>query len=240
MTAVDEKSPGSRKKPHGWTKAERLIGLPETVGDTWQSPRHPNSFAGAGSYGSVAAPFLAGFAFTAIPILVSLGNPPPLTEPAVFLFVLATVGFLYAMQFSAWMHAFVSPPSVRLDWRREALVDEDAYMIERRRHAADLRIAAAYLTRTSVSFDIGLVSFLLAIALLLVPQEWSPWRVAAIVPVAAAFMFEAFSILSQWTNRGLPEFWSPDHEAIVASVDLDDPAGTSRKAAGFGGASQPD
>ena len=230
---------GPGKEPRKWTYAEEQIGLPESTSHTWQSPRQPNFFAGASSYGSVAAPFLAGFAFTAIPILISLDDPPPVTEPAIFFFVISTVGFLYALQFSAWMNSFVAPPSVRLDWKREALVDENVYLRERKHHAADLRIAVAYLTRVSISFDVALLSFFLAIALLLVPEEWSGWRIAAIVPLGIAFLFELYSIFGQWTRRGLPEFWDPDHEAIVDSVDLEEPNATSRTAAGFDGERQP-
>lgn len=228
------------REPGRWSLAERVIGLPDSAEDAWQSPRHPNLFAGPSSYGNVAAPFLAGFAFTAIPILVSLDNPPPLNDGAILTFVLATIAFLYALQFSAWMHQYLAPPSVRLDWRREATVDEAVFMEERKKHAADLRIAAAYLTRLSWAFNLGLVAFLMGIVLLLVPEEWNVWRAVAIAPVALAALFEFYSVLNlAFFDNRLPEFWDPDAEKIVASIELEDLSEASRSAAGFDHESRP-
>lgn len=221
----------------GWTEAELRESFEATARDAWQRPKQAGYFEGVKSYATIAAPFLAGFAFAAITILIGLDDPPPMTDAAILCFVLATLGFLYALQFGSWMQVYASRPSDRLDWHREAAIDRARFLEERARHAAELRVAETYLNRLGAFFDGGLLAFLLGIMFLVVPERWSVVRAATLAPVVLALLFETYGMAQRLSRGRVPGFWQPDVEAELARLDLPEPTSAAFAAMNLGAAS---
>ena len=91
----------------------------------------------------------------------------------------------------------------------------------------------AYLTRLSWTFNGGLIAFFVGIILLLVPDQWTPWRTASVILIGAVILFEIYSVVNQtFLKTRFPEFWLPDHDKIAASIYLEEPDEISRSAAG--------
>lgn len=218
---------GEKRRRIAWTEAELGENFEATAGDAWQRPKQAGYFEGVKSYATTAAPFLAGFAFAAITILIGLDDPPPMTDAAVLCFVFATLGFLYALQFGSWMQVYTTRPSERLDWHREATIDRTRFLEERARHAAELRVAEIYVNRLGAAFDGGLITFLLGIVFLVIPARWSAIRAVTLVPLAVALLFEAFGMAQRLSRGHLSGFWQPNLDEELARLDLAEPTPTA-------------
>lgn len=158
--------------------------------------------------GGIAAPLLAGFSLTAVIQLVTLGkdaSPPRFAPAAVSAFAIAAGFLLYALQFSAIAVTFGVEPSQYLDFFPEARRDPESLRRVREMQFEDTILRWKYNTRAHVTYDIGLIAFLLGLGLTLVPSRWSPLpygRVVALAVVGAALVIEAVWIFSVGRSRG--------------------------------------
>lgn len=156
----------------------------------WKRPGPVGQFEILRGLGGIVAPVLAGFGLSATVALVTTDLHLPLAEPAIATFCWSIVCLLLSMQFGflALRHAPV--PTDRLAWHPEARVDVWAGERERVAQARDHALALHYERITRRLYNVGLLLFLVSIGLLVVPPEFSAWRVLALAGLALGVVVE--------------------------------------------------
>jgi len=147
--------------------------------------------------GGIAAPLLAGFSLTTVAQLVIGKDHPWLSEWAIALFAIASASLVYAMQFSATALGYAATPAERLDYNPEAAKDEDILRKVRRLQWEEMALRAKYTKRVKHCYNLGLITFLGGLGLILIPQHWpSPSRIVAIAVVGISIAIEVMWTLS--------------------------------------------
>jgi hypothetical protein len=176
---------------------------PDDADGLWRRPKRYGYGETLRGLGGVVAPLLAGFSLATIAALVSADNPPPLADWAVLALALAMSLLLFAMQVAFLALARTPSPAEILNWRPEVTVDEAILQDARSRQAADFEEMSRLWKLTSYAYDFGVIAFLAALVLLLVPDDWSAPRIAAVVVAGASLATESWWAVAN-IKRSIP------------------------------------
>jgi hypothetical protein len=133
--------------------------------------------------GTVAAPLLAGFALATVAVLVT-ANPAPRLSAQIgeTLFALSAVSFVFSVQFAAASLSYA--PGA------EGVVSRSAHDVYRR-----------FVTRSRLTYDLGILSYLGGLLGLLFPTQVASVRTVSAAVVVIAMILEVVWIISVWTGR---------------------------------------
>lgn len=148
-----------------------------------------------GSY-SVAGPLLAGFSLTLIVLVLQLPEGSSIWPDIVlFAFALSACCELLAIQFGFWMRAYTVSRRDALDWwgDGEDVTRQGEVRRERMRH---LLVRDVWARRARRSYELGVVSLLAGLTLLLIPA--SPLGMSYLRYCAAAIPFLALLFELAW------------------------------------------
>jgi hypothetical protein len=185
------------------------------MAEKWDGP-FPFGFpAAADSAGSVAAPFLAGFSFALVALLIP--SPEHFRWPNFALLSLVAAGFAFigAVQAGFWARQYaVTPDDIRL-WRPE--------YPSGRMHALQRLHTAGFMkwnARMNWLYRAGMMLLLLGVTLSLVPPNHISWgRWVAIGVAVTASMLELLWILASWLLAGSPSM-AYDDQPDDAGADI--------------------
>lgn len=167
------------KRPHVWERPQRL-GYQETLR----------------GLGGVVAPLLTGFSLATIAVLVTSKDRPPLSDWAEAALAAAVGLLLYGMQCSFLaLSRTPSPPDI-VAWLPEATVDATALDDARAEQAANMADVKRLWKRTGLTYDLGLLSFLAGLLLLLIPHAWSAARIFGVGIAGLALFVEIWWTLA--------------------------------------------
>lgn len=184
----------------------------------WRRPKDNLGYADhLRGLGGVVSPLLAGFSLAAIAQLLTTENPPPLTDWAVLALATSVAFLLHSMQLAHAALAADPSPATYLVWYPEALVEKDALLEVRRKQVQKYREMVRYWLRANVSYDVGLVAFLAGLVLLLIPEQWSGARIAAVSIAGAALLLEGWWAIANRMPDQLPH---PVYSRTPAHVEL--------------------
>lgn len=178
-----------------------------TAKGLWQRPQRLGFAAAITGTGGIVAPFLAGFSLSTIAILVTASDRPKLTEPAILAFAGAASMLLHSMQVGFIALEHYASPEDWLAWYPEATVNKLSLNgIRQRQAVAHARIVASA-KRHAITYELGLMLFLLGLFLLIWPT-WpakghpSIWRLVGLAVVGVAFLIEVWwSVARQYNAR---------------------------------------
>ncbi|WP_369220579.1 hypothetical protein AB5J52_00080 [Streptomyces sp. R39] len=182
--ATDEQPPDAEGKRDYWWRGEISA--------------HYGSAEALHQMGSVAAPFLAGFALAVSVQTLSLqSSAVRYRELAELLFLLAAIFLILAVQAMFWARRQLVTPRDLMEWfpdwahpyRREGLLKD---LRESNRSFRKWALVSA------AGYDLGLLCLLAGLAVLAVPPEDSPLRWAAVAVGSVAVLCEV-----GWMVRGL-------------------------------------
>lgn len=186
----------------------------------WQA-RYPLGTTDAfRSMGTVAAPLLAGFAFTTLVILLTAGTTIRLAGPATFALALATTMFILCIQLTFTGLLYSAPPAERTDWQPRATTDsqtaERVMLVQRKDH----QLQGHYLARSRLTYDVGVVSLISALLALVTPTQWLSWRGAAFLVVAASLAVELAWVVGA-RSRYRPRWLLPSYQHLQSTPAAD-------------------
>ena len=197
---------------------------------TWEPPQPPGYLESMDAIGSVAAPLLAGVAFTMIAVLLPDANRSPGGDgPAGFarwpdatLASLAVAGFLLVstVQATAWVRRYqCTPDQLKMWWpeRHDCRNRPDAWL--RRVQADQLNKAVAWAERARVLFHAGILFLLASIAMSAVPHgSASAGRWALLVVTWGAVGGEVYWILyAEFTDPARRRLAVADVVVVIAA-----------------------
>jgi hypothetical protein len=172
------------------------------------------------SSGGVVAPLLAGFSLATITLLVTSTTRPRLGEWAAAAFA-AAVGFLlFSMQVAPLALSHSVTPQERIGWYPEAAKSSPALEYARLEHEVDSQLVFHYWRLAGGAYDLGLLSFLTGLVLVLYPRTWTIGSGIAFGIAVAALMVEL-----RWTSgTWLPRLrWTrivKPHDQALSSITL--------------------
>jgi hypothetical protein len=166
----------------------------------WRRPQRLGYTETLRGLGGVVAPLLTGFSLATIAALVSADDPPPLADWAILALALTMALLLFSMQVAFLALARNPSPAEVLNWAPEATVSEDELEAARVRQSSDFHEMSRLWNLAGPTYDLGVLAFLAALALLLIPDTWSESRIAAICVGVVALLGEGWWTLA---NRRL-------------------------------------
>jgi hypothetical protein len=172
-------------------------------GQVWKVERPINYSEQLQVSGGLAAPLFAGFALTTVAHLVIGSNHPWLYEWAIAALAASAALFVYTVQLSALAVGLSATPSERLDYYPQAAAVPERLRHVRERQWIEMRRRKELTSRAGLCYDLGMLTFLAGLALVIVPRSWHHWPVGRFVALAvlgAAFVIEVIWALSGGTR----------------------------------------
>lgn len=147
----------------------------------WERPRRLGYSETLRGLGGIVAPLLTGFSLTSIALLLTSAAKPPLADWAVVALTITVASLLFSMQVAFLALARSPSPADILNWEPQVAVSREALQKAREEQAANFADMRRFWNLSRYAYDIGLVFFLTAVLLLLIPPSWSAPRIAAVV-----------------------------------------------------------
>jgi hypothetical protein len=177
-----------------------VTGIDDGVLD--ELPRPFGQPAATETMGSVAAPLLAGFAFTSVGLILQAEDHLRWPDQTLVLMVCAALLLITSMQaaFNARRHWI--PPAEWASWI--ALTSSSARRdLIWRRVAEDLCPYARWAALARLTYNLAIVLLLAALALLLIPRgSIAGWRLAAIGLATVGALGELCWVIAAYASRG--------------------------------------
>jgi hypothetical protein len=167
----------------------------------WDRPRRLGYTEMLRTSGGIVAPVLVGFALATIVLLVTSRVTPRLGEWAVAGFTAAVGCLLFSMQVAPLALGHSATPDERLSWYPEATRSREALDHARLEQAVDYQHVVRYWRLAGISYDLGLLSFLIGLLLLLVPTAWSSGATLAFAIGLLALVIELRWTSGTWFSR---------------------------------------
>ena len=160
----------------------------------WDAPDRIGYAGAIDSMGSVAAPLFAGFA---VVVTVQILTSPEITrwpDLALVLTLLAAAALGASVQFAFRARLFAAtPPEIEAWWPEPDEATQEMMRAQQRRHQAAFRVWA---DRARHAYNVGLLAFLAAIVVVLVPPgDWTTMRALAAILAAVALTVELAWVL---------------------------------------------
>jgi hypothetical protein len=175
------------------------------VTQLWAEPEDPNLAAALGGYVGAGAPLVAGFELAAVVLMLSSTNVAqdfPLVGPAVVAMVLSAAFMVFSIRYGFWAVSYWTTPAERLMWNPAAVIDMAPLDRERRRLAGRMAYFRTLRRRANNLFELGLIVFLAAVALMLIPDRWHAqgpgWRWAAAGVAVLALVIHVVWTIGRW------------------------------------------
>jgi hypothetical protein len=179
--------------------------LPRTSGQhppkVWQRSVPLGEPEAVRGLGGIVAPLLAGFSLAALATITTAGDKPPLADWAIAGLALASAFLLFAMQFTFMALRYGASPSERLAVNPRATKSRTALQEERELQGLDFAASKWYASRAGGLYDLGLLCFLVGLALLLVPSEWTVGTAVAVTITGIAAVAEMLWASGRWLRR---------------------------------------
>lgn len=166
---------------------------------------------------------LAGFSLAAAMGLMTAGTRPVLYEWSSSLFVAASAAFVFALQFTFSGLQYAAPPAERLAWlpRDESGNPRPEFLVGAERvQKKDFELQKRYFRRTDASYNLGLVLFLVGLALLFLPVSGqSVPQVVGLLTVGAALCLEILWIGARIFPRMRPHWLAPGYRSLAGEFE---------------------
>jgi hypothetical protein len=178
---------------------------------SWEVP-HPYGYAAAlDSMGSISAPLLAATSAALLGIVLS-SDDVRYADLGLLILALATLSFVATIQLTFWARRFAVTPTQILEWWPEA--SEGRLEMLRREQRHHMKRFGVWANRTRIAYNAGILLFLAALPVLLVPQESlrdNEVRLVAVIVAVVGLLAEGAWIVgaSDWT-RALDPFDAED------------------------------
>jgi len=160
----------------------------------WWRPRALGYAESLRGLGGIVSPLLAGLSLAAIATLATSDHKPPLTSWAVAALAATVVLLLYSMQVAFLSLNQNSTPADILMWHPEAMVSEEELQRAREVQAADFKDMERLGKLSFLAYSYGLITFLVAVLLLMVPAKWSIGWMFGMVVTGLALLLEIWWI----------------------------------------------
>ncbi len=189
----------------------------------WPEPDDPNLANALAGYVSSGAPLVAGFELAAIVLLLTgdgIADHVPLEGPAVLAMVVSVMLMVFSIRYGFWAVSYWTTPAERVMWHPAALINDEA--LDGERYALDGRLEyfRALRNRAEHLFQLGIMAFLLAIALMLVPARWHAasvgWRWAAFGAAGLAIVVHVLWSFGIWLQHRI------EHRYLTLAAKLAD------------------
>lgn len=184
------------------------------VTQLWAEPEHPNLAAALGGYVGAGAPLVAGFELAAIVVLLTaqgVAASIPLVGPALVAMVVSASLMVLSIRYGFWAVSYWTTPAERLMWNPAAVVRMMPLDRERRRLAARMAHFRRLRRRAEHLFESGLIVFLAAVALILIPAHVHAsgpgWRWAAAGCAAFALLIHLVWSAGTWLHEHLGRWY---------------------------------
>lgn len=170
--------------------------VPKSTSTPWEQPGSLGFAEALRGLGGVVAPLLTGFSLTSIVLLLTASSAPRDADWAVVALTVTVVCLLYSMQVAVLALARSPSPADILTWKPEVAVSDAALQEAREQQAATLHDMRRLWEFSAFAYDLGIIAFLSALVLLLIPRSWSFPHSAAVVVAGFALIFEAYWALA--------------------------------------------
>lgn len=167
----------------------------------WERPEHLGYSETLRGLGGIVAPLLTGFSLTSIALLLTSVTKPPLADWAVVALTITVACLLFSMQVAFLALASSPSPADILTWEPQVAVSREALQKAREEQAANFADMKRFWDLSGRAYDLGLVSFLTAVLLLLIPPSWSAARIAAVVVGSLGLCVELWWALANRFGR---------------------------------------
>jgi len=147
--------------------------------------------------GGVAAPLLAGFSLSAVTLLI--GTQADIRRPglSLFLFAVALVAFVTAVQTAFHARMYAATPAQLLEWWPGA--DAERVVVAQREQSAAMSKHRWWAKRCRHTYNAGILAVLLALATIVIPSgEMGAGRIAALTVLLLAVALEVLWVTIGW------------------------------------------
>lgn len=176
---------------------------PEALAPTsapWVRPKKLGYSETLRGLGGIVAPLLTGFSLATIALLLTSRDKPQLANWAVAALATTVAFLLFSMQVAFLALARSPSPADILTWEPQVAISLEDLQKARAEQAARSADMSRLWRLCGSAYDIGIVSLLAALLLLLIPYSWTAPRIAAVVIVGLALTGELW-----WTVANLFE-----------------------------------
>jgi len=194
------------------------------VSPLWAEPEHPNLATALGGYISSGAPLVAGFELAAVVLMLTsqhVAQYVPLAGPAVAAMIASAALMVSSLRYGFWAVSYWTTPDERLMWDPAAVVSSAALRRERFMLAGRMTNFQKLRRRAERFFEVGLILFLLAICIVLVPDHWRAsgpaWRWIAAAVAGLAFLFHLAWSAGNWLHHRFGTW----HDRLVEQTGTD-------------------
>jgi hypothetical protein len=175
--------------------------VPPPTSAPWKRPRRLGYSETLRGLGGIVAPLLTGFSLTSIALLLTSATKPPLADWAVLALTVTVACLLFSMQVAFLALARSPSPADILTWEPQVAVSREALQKAREEQAANFADMKRFWDLSGRAYDLGLVFFLTAVLLLLIPPSWSAPRIAAVVVGSLGLCVELWWALANQFDR---------------------------------------
>ena len=174
----------------------------------WSEPQDPNPAGALSGYVGAGAPLVAGFELAALVLLIvspGVAADVPLVGPVMVAMVTSAALLVFSIRYGFWAVSYWTTPAERLMWDPAAVVADLPLQRQRRLLAGRMREFGKLRRRAEHLFQVGIFVFLVAVALLLVPDQWQAsgtgWRWAAASVAGLAALVHLFWSAGNWRHN---------------------------------------
>ncbi len=174
----------------------------------WPEPQDPNPAGALSGYVGAGAPLVAGFELAALVLLIvsqGVATDVPLIGPVMVAMVTSAALLVFSIRYGFWAVSYWTTPAERLMWDPAAVVADLPLQRQRRLLAGRMLEFGKLRRRAEHLFQIGIFVFLIAVALLLVPDRWhasgADWRWAAASVAGLASLVHLFWSAGNWRHH---------------------------------------
>jgi hypothetical protein len=174
----------------------------------WKEPQDPNPAGALGGYVGAGAPLVAGFELAALVLLIvspGVGADVPLVGPVMVAMVTSAALLVFSIRYGFWAVSYWTTPAERLMWDPAAIAADERLRTQRRLLAGRMLQFGHLRRRAEHLFQVGIFGFLVAVALLLVPDRWHAsgvgWRWAAASVAGLACLVHLLWSVGNWRHN---------------------------------------
>ena len=174
----------------------------------WPEPEDPNPAGALSGYVGAGAPLVAGFELAALVLLIlspGVAADVPLIGPVMVAMVTSAALLVFSIRYGFWAVSYWTTPAERLMWDPAAVVADLPLQRQRRLLAGRMLEFGKLRGRAEHLFQIGIFVFLIAVALLLVPDRWhssgADWRWAAASVAGLAGLVHLLWSAGNWRHH---------------------------------------
>ena len=174
----------------------------------WSEPKDPNPAGALSGYVGAGAPLVAGFELAALVLLIvspGVTTNVPLIGPVMVTMVTSAALLVFSIRYGFWAVSYWTTPAERLMWDPAAVVADLPLQRQRQLLAGRMLEFGKLRRRAEHLFQVGIFVFLVAVALLLAPDQWhasgTDWRWAAASVAGLAALVHLLWSAGNWRHN---------------------------------------